>query len=147
MHQWHEHLLAVPPDLPHRLLHLGVTTTVTLLPYALQDPLGSVTLLLGESLVLLNDLPDPAQMRPQLRLGPRPLHPVPRRLRMLQDLLQRRPVHPRLPQDLPLAHPLIANPLPNLFPPLHVGIHPSPPGPDRLASTPSTPPSGDLQPG
>ena len=42
---------------------------------------------------------------------------------MIEDLLKRPPVHPRLAEDLTLAHLLDQNPATNVNPLIHVAVH------------------------
>ena len=125
MGQRHEHLLALLRQLPHRVLHHRVAAREAGFPQPFPDPFGRVPLLARQGLVLLQDLLDPFQERPQLLPRSRLLLPVARRLAVRQDLPQRPPVHPRLPQNLPPAHPLHQHPPPNLAPLVHIAIHAS----------------------
>ena len=110
----HEHLPGALPDLSHRLLDLGIAAGVALLiPEALEDTLGGVALLAVDVLVFLQDLTDAGHVRPQFRPVGRLFPAISRRLAVRQDLLQRLPVKPRLPQHLPLANSFVQNTLPD----------------------------------
>ena len=89
----------------------------------LPDPLCHVSLLLEQLDVLLENLLNPRLKRPDLRPGPRFGLPIARRLTVRQNLLQRPPVHPRLPQDAALALSVNKHPSSDLIPLFHVGIH------------------------
>ena len=124
MLEWDEDLLSGLPNPPDGLLHRRVTTGVALLvPQPLPDPLGRVPLLLGQQDVVLEDLLDLGLKRPDLRSGPRFALPIAQGLTVRQDLLQRPPVHPRLPQDAALALSVNKHPSSDLIPLFHVGIH------------------------
>ena len=113
--------LSDPPDgLLHRRIAAGVTV---LIAQTLPDPLGRMPLLLGQLDVLLEDLLDPGFERPNFRAGARFVLPIARRLAVRQDLLQRPPVHSRLPQDAALALSVNKHPSSDLIPLFHVGIH------------------------
>ena len=76
----HEHLLRPPPMLPHVVLDRGVSAAKpVLVPEPLEDAFGGVALLLGDAVILLQDLVDDAGIG--LQLGPvgRSLPPVARR--------------------------------------------------------------------
>jgi len=100
--QRHVHLAGHPLEPAHRVLHHRVLDAVALLAEALVDALGGVALLLRQRLVRLQHLLDALQVRPQLGLASLRPHPIARRLGVPQDLLQRRPVHPVLPEHLAL---------------------------------------------
>ena len=85
--QGHVHLPAYTLDLSHRLLHLGVLARITHLFETVVYPRGSVPLLLGNRLVVFDDLGDNLKVGAQLRLGPGEVHPIAGRLWMILDLL------------------------------------------------------------
>jgi hypothetical protein len=77
MNQRHEHLLLHPQKLPHRLLHLGVLSSMAHRPDPLGDPLGRVPLLLRQHFVFFDDLSDSLQLGADLRLGAGLLQTIP----------------------------------------------------------------------
>jgi hypothetical protein len=86
-----------------------------LFPDAVEDALGRVTLLLRHLLVRSNHLADELQERTQFRL--RTIRAVELlRSQILQDLLHRLEMQPRLPVDLPDANPIPQNPRVILMP-------------------------------
>ena len=124
MNQRHKDLLALLLDLPDRFLHLRVAAGVALLLDPLEDPLGRMPLLPGNTTVVFQDLPDAVQKRSYLRLAEGNLSPITGRFTVLQDLLQRLPVHPRLAENLALTDLLDQNATTNLCPLFHVCVHP-----------------------
>ena len=103
MDQRHKNLSALPLEFPDSLPDLRVFALVPLLFDSLVYALGRVSLFLWKRPVAIEDIPNPLQEWPYLKLGTLLLHPVTRRLGMLEYLLQRRPVHPRFSQNLPFA--------------------------------------------
>ena len=104
--QRHEHLPVLLLHLPHRVLHRRVAAHVAFLPQALKNALRRVPLLRRHRLVLFEDLPDPPLVWTDLLPRPRLALPVTRRFAVLQNLLERISVHPRLPQNLSAADSL-----------------------------------------
>ena len=102
------------------LAHAG---EAVLVPQPLPDPAGRVPLLLRGLPVGVQDLADDGQERPEGRLGPGLPRPVPRRLLVGQDLLERQPVDLVLAAGLPLADLAGQHPAADLGPDLHVGEH------------------------
>ena len=124
MAQRHEHLPTHPPQLRHLLANLGVAALVAFLHQPLEDPLRRVPLLLRKRLVRFEDLDDPLHERPYLRLRIRRFTPIPRRLAVRQDLLQRLVRDPFLPAQFALAEILLRRTHPQFRPPFHVPMHP-----------------------
>jgi len=87
------------------------------------DAFGRVPLLFRHGLVGFQDLDDPAPIRTDLGLQPGCLETVTGRGTMRQDLLQRRPVHARLAQNLSLRYPFDQYSPADIAPLLHVSIH------------------------
>ena len=124
MHLRQEHFLLPTFQLTHRVFNDRVPTREP--PLVSQTPPDlqrRVPLLPRQPLVRLQDFADPFQIRPDLRLRGFPTPLVPRRLAVRQHLLQRRPVHPRLTQDLTLRNPFHQHPTPNRHPLVHVAVH------------------------
>lgn len=99
-------ILAELPQLPHLGFHLRISPAVALFLETLKDPFRRVPLLFGHSLVLLEDLLDTAKIGAQLGLSTRLTLAVTWWLWVFKNLLQRRPMDARLPQNPALAHPL-----------------------------------------
>ena len=125
MHQRHKHLLVALREFPHRFLHHGVAAGEASFLEPLPYPLGRVPLLARQQLVLLEDLFDALLIRPQLGLRPGLAQPLAWRLTVRQDLFERELVHPRLPENLPLAHLTCQHPFPHVCPVFHNAIHAS----------------------
>ena len=102
MHQRHKHLLVALREFPHRFLHHGVAAGEASFLEPLPYPLGRVPLLARQQLVLLEDLFDALLIRPQLGLRPGLAQPLAWRLTVRQDLFEREPVHPGLPENFRL---------------------------------------------
>ena len=127
MLQRQEHLLPGLTQAPDGVLHRRVAAFVVLLvaePFP--DPLGGMPLLSGHLTIFDQPLLDPFFKRPDLRLSARLALAVARWLAVREDLLQRQPMHARLPQDGPLARPAYQHPFAYLSPLVHVGIHAPP---------------------
>ena len=108
----------------HRVLHHGLAAQVTVfIAQPLEDPLGRVPLLLRGLAIVFENLVNDRQKRFQLPLRSRLALPVPGRLRVRQNLLQRVPAQTVLPAGGTPAQ-LVRQHLPtNLSPKLHVGSH------------------------
>ena len=103
----HEHLPRPAAVLPHIVLDRGVSTAKpVLVPQPLEDALRGVALLLGDVVILLQDLADDSGIGLQLGTLGRALPPVARRHRIGQHLAHRVPVQPERPRRLPEANPL-----------------------------------------
>jgi hypothetical protein len=124
--QRHKYFLLPLRLLPHHVFDDRVTARESLGLQPLPQPLGRVPLLARQRLVLLQDLFDPLLKGPQLLARPGLLLLVTRRLGMFQHLLQRPPVHPRLPENLAPAHSFHQHSSADLGPLFHSGIHSSP---------------------
>ena len=124
MRQGQEDFLTGPPNLPDRILDDRVAARESFLLQTLPDPLGGVTLLLMDVFVLLQDLANPIHLGVDLGLlrTLTPLIPGRRRGRR-QNLLQRRPMPPRLSQNLTLADALAENSPANVQPLFHIAVH------------------------
>ena len=89
----------------------------------LEDPLRAVALLFRHRPVRIQDRRDPIPERADFRLRARLAEFIARRQAVVEYLLQRRPVHPRLAEDLTPAHALDQHPLTDRSPLLHIAIH------------------------
>jgi len=98
-----------------------------LVDQVLEDPLGGMALLLRRGLVVLEDLIDHPEERPELGSGPltRTLL-VARELDVLEPLLQRVMTDLIVPADLALGHLLDQYSSAGFRPNLHVAVYPSP---------------------
>jgi hypothetical protein len=105
------------------ILDDGVAAGEPLFLQTLPDPLGRVTLLLVNQLVGFQDLCDSIAIRVNLGLRRSLTSLIARRAGVRENLLERLPMHPRLPQDLPFAHPFPQYPAANLQPLVHIHVH------------------------
>lgn len=101
MHQRDEHFLAALVKLAHRLLHRSVAACVASFPQPLPHTFGRVLLLAGQVAIRRHDLLQPFPIRPDLGLRTGLRLAIPRRFAVGENLLERAPVHPRFPENLP----------------------------------------------
>jgi len=103
-------------------------TVVALVADAFEDPLRVVALISWDVAGVLDDLPDPGHELPQPRPTPGCLGAASRRRVVLEDPLERLPVHPILAEALALADLFDQHAASDRLPLLHVSAHPRPPG-------------------
>ena len=132
MGQRHEHLLSSPPVLPDVVLDYGVLTVEpVLVPQPLEDSLGRVALLPGNSAIAFQDRVNHAGEWLKLGSPWRTLPPVAWRYRVGQHLAHGVPVQAEHPGGFPNTHALHHAGPPHLNVHLH-WIHPShPPKADK----------------
>jgi UDP-N-acetylmuramyl pentapeptide phosphotransferase/UDP-N-acetylglucosamine-1-phosphate transferase len=119
-----EHLLVRLPPGPHRVLDDRLATRIAVLRLEpLEDPLRRMPLLPRSLLVGFEDLMNDRQHRRQDPPRSNLALPIPRRLRMRQDLLQRVPAQLVLQAGGTLAQAVYQHGLANRFPNLHVTSH------------------------
>jgi len=123
MRQRHIHFFTGSLQFPNHILDDGVTAGESLFLETLPDTLGRVTLLVMDLLVGFQDLPNPIEIGIDLRLLGRLAPAVSWRAGVLEDLLERLPVHPRFPQDLSFADAFSQDSAANLKPLFHDHIH------------------------
>ena len=115
--------MRLPPG-PYRILHDCLPSQVSVLRFEpLKDPLRRMSLLLWSLLVGDKDLMNDRQHRGQYRPRPCLTLPIPRRLSVSQNLLQRMPAQLVLLARRSMAQPVYQDLLTNLFPILHVTSH------------------------
>ncbi len=106
MAERHENFSAMPLRLRDVTADLNLAAPiVVLVTQPVEDPPSRVSLLRRRVPIRRQHLVDQPDKRPQHGLRPRPPEPISRRLRMLENLLQRLPAHLVLTTDLALRDP------------------------------------------
>ncbi len=127
MRQPNEHLAPMPLRLGDVAADLHLAAPITM-PVAqpMENPPRGVPLLRGRVSIRSQDLVDHPDERAELGQRPPNAGPIPRRLNMLKDLVERPPTHLVITTDLALRDPLDEHLASDLRPQLHVCAHPSP---------------------
>ena len=124
MLEGHKDLLAGFAHPADRFFDRRVAAGVTLfVPKPFKDAFSRVPLLSWHLQILFENLLNTAFKGPDLGSVSGLALPIPRRLAVRQNLLQRSPVHTGLPQYPALALSLGKHPSPYFIPLFHIGIH------------------------